>query len=443
MRTKNNFIQSNTRLYSIVWGLLFSIFVLINEGSRSIGNYTKTPLFSYYTIFGYHISIIEIICFCILFFIITRRLLFGKIKIIKIPMLLLIIVSIMCLFSAIRGVYRFENIKIVGLAEIKAILLFVLFFILSIHVFSYRNEKLIIYFPAVLMFIRLFYEIIIYNYSPYIDSAIGERAGGVSGGSIYLPIFIVCIWLTRNRFKKCFLTILVLFICSTAFLSKSRMTFFVVLVSSMMLLIYFVFKCYNRKLSFIKFYAIVGLILFVCFTSILFFVLGENDFFKSFLFWESHNIASDVSNLAHYQDIQRGIILIKNSPILGYGLGGRLPTFKNAVFSSLIHNEFLHFWVTFGILGMIFWVYIFIIIPIKSFKSFDYLRKNNISLKPEYFIIFILVPYIITKITVSPPFYFSVNGLFFVSIILAIQFNLINESKKLLKSKINKETLDE
>jgi len=443
MKTKNYSIQSNTRLYSIVWGLLFSIFVLINEGSRSIGNYAKTPLFYYYTIFGYHISIIEIICICILFFIITRELLFGKIKIIKIPMLLLIIFSIIWLFSVIRGVYRFENIKLVGLSELKAILLFVLFFILSVRVFSYRNEKLIIYFPAVIMFIRLFYVIIIYNYSPYFDSAIGKRIAGVSGGLIYLPIFIACIWLTRNKFKKYFFTLLVLFIIIVTFLSKSRITTFVVLVSSIMLLIYFVFKCYNKKFSLIKFYAIAGLILLMCFASILFFVLGENDFIKSFFFWKSHNIAFDATNLAHYQDIQRGIILIKNSPILGYGLGGQLPIFQTAVFSGLIHNEFLHFWVTFGILGMIFWVYLFIIIPVRSFKAFDYLRKNNISLKPEYFMVFMLVPYIISKITVSPPFYFSVNGLFYISIILAIQFNLINESKKLLKSKINRETLNE
>jgi len=443
MKTKNYFIQSKIRLYSIIWGLLFSIFVLINEISLSIGNYAKTPLFFYYTIFGYHISIIEVFSICILFFVITRKLLSGEIKILKVFSLMLVMVAIMWLFSTIKGMYRFENTKIVGLSELKSTLLLIVFFILSLHVFSCRNEKIIIYLPAILMFIRSLYEIISYYYSPYFDYAVGKRTGGVGLGLIYLPIFVACIWLTRNKFKKYFFILLVLLINIVTFLSKSRITTFIVLVSSIMLLIYFVFKCYNKKLSLIKFYIIIGLITMAGIISIGFFVLGENDFIKSFYFWESQNTVFDATNLAHYQDIQRGIALIKNSPILGYGLGGQLPVFEAAVFSSLIHNEFLHFWITFGILGMIFWVYVFIIIPVRSFKAFDHLRKNNILLKPEYFMLFILVPYIITKITISSPFYFSVSGLFFTSIILAIQFNLINESKKLLKSKINKGTLDE
>lgn len=436
VRYPTMYILARIQLYTIFWVLFLFVFVLFNEFSLSIGNYTRTSLFEYHSIAGVHVSIVEITGLCFLFLIITINLLNGKAKARKLAIPIVVFAITILIASIITGLYRLENRTLVGMAELKALLLLITFCIVSCAIFSTGNTKLIIYLPAVLLCVRMLYEIVKYFYFPYVDNEIGRITKVPNLALVYLPVLLAYRLCHSSKFQKVFFGLLVLLISMVTVLSKSRSSTFIAFVSSIMVIMYIAFKFHRRRLSLLKFHIISMLALVVIVLPISFPLYRHSAFVRSFHFWNPKDIPHAHTNLAHYHDIQRGIKLIKCKPILGYGLGGELPKFKTAVFPGLIHNELLHFWVTFGFLGMVLWAYTFILLPFKSFKAFDLLRKNSV-LKPEYFVLFTLFPYAFTKILVSPPFYFGVKTIFFVAVILAIQFNLIREAKQLTRVNIS------
>ena len=430
MRGPRTCMVAKTQLYSIFWVFFLFVFILFNDFSLSVDGYERTSLFKYHFIAGVHVSIVEVASLYFLFLMMIMNLSTGKVKISPDAMLIVVFAIVVLIVSAITGAYRLGSRTLVGMAELKALLLLIMMCIVSSHILSTGNRRLIIYLPAVLLCLRMLFEILRYFYFPYVDNKLGCITKVPNLALIYSPVFFACMLWFPGRFRKVFFGLSVFLINLVVVLSQSRATVFVSLASSALTILYLVSKSYRKRQSLLKFHIIAAVIMLTAVLLMIIFFYGRSTFVQSFAFWRPEDIPHARTNLAHYHDILRGITLIKDKPILGYGLGGQLPEFETAVFSELIHNEFLHFWITLGFLGSCLWIYAFVFLPLKSFRAFDLLRKNTV-LKPEYFVLFTLFPYACTRILVSPPFYFRVSSIFYVAIVLAIQFSLISEAGQL------------
>jgi len=167
-------------------------------------------------------------------------------------------------------------------------------------------------------------------------------------------------------------------------------------------------------------------------------LLSGSDFVRSYLFWQPQaDVQRDASNLAHYDDIQRGLKLIGANPITGLGFGGDLPSSGIASF-DVIHNEFLHFWLLFGIGGAVLWLYLFFALPIQFMRKLDRARRKGSEIRDEHYLVFSLIGVIIAHAMVLPSFHIFVQQLWMVGLYLACLTSVEGDSYpawRLLQSK--------
>jgi len=146
---------------------------------------------------------------------------------------------------------------------------------------------------------------------------------------------------------------------------------------------------------------------------------NHSEFVRSFIFWQSQgDNGHDLSNLGHAADIQRGIMLIQDSPITGMGFGGDLPGVGAAWF-DIIHNEFLHFWLLLGIGGAITWIYMFAVLPVQFVRRLDRLRLDGYAIRPEHYLVFSYIACAVAHAIAVPSFHLSVPQIWAISLCLA------------------------
>lgn len=85
---------------------------------------------------------------------------------------------------------------------------------------------------------------------------------------------------------------------------------------------------------------------------------------------------SHASNIGHMLDLAIGIQLVKENPIFGIGFGTPIVgATDDAITSSLLHSQFLHFWLRMGILGLFLIIYFYYLMLSRAY----FVIKNSID----------------------------------------------------------------
>jgi O-antigen ligase len=427
-------------ILKLAWIIITSIVIIVGPYSEK-GGYLLTPPYFQHKLGFVHISIVEAFILCILLVIILSKA-FNRKKTIKIEsmgLLLLIGALVIWILAVLVRNYLNGSFVFYGLAELKAIIVITTCVAISRCVFTSKDERYYLFFPITLLVGRLCYELAKYGFFPYVDAIIGPITFVPGLTLFFFPILLALFFTYRFGIARMLALLGIFLSVIVVIFSRSRISFLIMIVTLVIESVFFKLRIYNRKFSLAKFYIIFGTLLIVLFISVV--SIANNDFIQSYVFWnENPQIEKNFSNIGHFDDIKRGLMFIKDSPVTGYGVGGNLPSYGAAVFSGVIHNELLHFWVTFGFLGMLYWIFLFVIIPIKAMGAFSNLRyfyhQHSFILR---YAIFSVPPIIAVKLTVSPPFYYNFPEIWFVSALIALELNLLHEkviySKKIKLTK--------
>ena len=398
--------------------MLFAlILILFDEWPMTGGgDYNRTPLFSPIHFLGLNVAPIEFFVFLCSLPLLPNilRLLITK-SIARHPVLCALV-----LFDFGMGMVagRIRLGTLAGLSEIKTLLLLIFFVYLSTRVIARRAFHRAI---PLLCWACIFQSIIhIYLYLQIqdIDLTLGFKTPLNIIPGLLLPLYVARMFgqPLRSRFLYGSCIVLVLY-CT--YLSQTR-AFLVIALGGVLLTAVF---CKLRQTQSIiritRFIPAAGLIVVVLFLASGLALINKSDFVHSFIFWESQqNVQRDASDLAHFEDIQRGILLISENPITGMGFGGKLPGLGTADF-EVVHNEFLEFWILFGIGGAILWLYMFAVLPVQFISRLDRANMKGRGMRDEHYLIFSLLGSVVAHAAVLPAFLSSVPQIWMTGLYLA------------------------
>ena len=414
------------KMFVVMWIFFFSLFGLVDQVSVADAGYVNSWVYRYASVGGLNISIVDTLII-LSAGLVSIPYLLGKEKFTKEVLFILGLILLIFSASEIRGMLRLPGSETIGLAELKSLVFLIVFVFLTRKACDTNNERLLIYIPATVIMVRMILEILRFVYFPYVDNNIGSRTVIPPQILVFVPPMIMELFRTRRMLSKNFLSFTLLLVTIVVILTWSRGLIFIFITTVLLVFIFFPYFCSSRRGR--KGILRTSTIIMISFSPILFIGAADyffkSDFIGSYYFWGSANKDSfSASNLAHFHDIVRGILLISKNPFFGLGLGGSFPAYKTAVFPGVIHNEFLFFWVVFGFFGMLLWLYMFILLPLRTFMRVK-ISRNHGKLPILSSVVLMAIPYAIVQATVSPPFIFNLQKIFMVALLLAIQYHTI------------------
>jgi len=397
-----------------LWILLALIMILVNEWTSG-HDWARTPLFDPIQIMGLNISPIEIAILLAITPLLPK--IFIRLvarHMVRHPMLSALTIGAFSM-GMITGYERLGSI--VGLVEIKSFFFLGVFTYLSCQAIKGGLFKRIVPLLSIACIAQSLISIFQFLTNPIVNANLGEQTDVNFLPCLLLPVFVARL-MNQNEHAKFKYQFCIAIVLINLYLSQSRSAM-VIALSGVFLTAAFCRMQRNRPLYPMgRFIPSAGL-----FTLVLLLVVGiilsNTEFVRSFVFWEDQaNQGHNASNLGHYFDILRGIQIIAERPITGMGFGGNLPALGTATF-DVIHNEFLHFWVFFGIGGAFLWLYLFVVMPVKSIRRLDNARLRGFPIQDQHYLIFSMLSWSVAHFLVDPSFHQFFPQVWFMGLYLA------------------------
>jgi O-antigen ligase len=400
-----------------MWSLLLALLTLLNPSDINQGGYTRSPLFDYKIIFGLHLEPIEVIIlvFAPLVFVAHRGKVLRQLGGVRL-MSALGCIFIMAVFTGFLRLGR-----IAGMAELKALTITFTFMFLAVEVYEHYPRSILMI-PSTMVILRSTHELVKLFVNPYVDPSLGGVTYMSVAAMFYTTLAVVAVILCKE-YRRSYIVVGAAILGTLAILASSSRSSMLYLVLSAMFAFAFKAAQFARKRT-TPIYA-HALVLVLIAVAVLFGGGGlsqHSSLFREFAFWQGDTETVRVgSNMAHLDDIVRGVMLVGQAPLFGQGFGGALPVFGFAVFDGLIHNELLHFWVIMGTGGLLIWLFLFVVLPIRLLRSLSTWKRGERLRHPAALIAFLTLPYALTRATVHPPFYFDTEGIWLVANMFALE----------------------
>jgi len=403
------------------WYILLSIFVLVYPDDVRQGGYTNTPLYNYVFVLGFGIQPIEIFILLLapaVFLVCFRRSslqLFGGIR---------MAVLLAGIFSAaeITGALRLKHI--VGMAEAKTLIITFTLMFLSAWIYE-RSPGAVLKGTSFLVVIGSLFQLTERIVDPVVDPVLGVKTHVTQAFVLYATLALTALILFRKYRRAPLIVAAAILGAITVLLCSSRISAIYMGLSAVFALSLRILQRRHYAASPARAHVIVFVGMTILGFTVAFagsFFASHSALFRDFAFWQGdQETVRAVSNQAHLDDIFRGVILVGKSPIIGYGLGGSLPTFGAAVFTEVIHNEFLYFWVVMGIAGAALWLTVFVWLPIHLLRKVGTWKRDKDLRHPAALIVFLGLPYALGRAAVYPPFLFDAPGIWLVANMLALE----------------------
>ena len=380
------------------------------------GDYNRTALFSPIHFLGLNVAPIEFFVFLCSLPLLPNilRLLITK-CLVRHPVLCALV-----LFDFGMGIVagRVRLGTLAGLAEIKDLILLGIFVYLSTWVIARHAFHRAIPLLCWACMVHSIVHIYLYLQIQDIDLTLGFKTPLNIIPGLLLPLFVARMFGQPLRSRLFYGSCIVL-VLYCVYLSQTRAFLVIALGGVLLTTLFCKLRQTRPTIRITSFIPAAGLIVVVLFLASGLALISKSDFVHSFLFWESQeNVQRNASDLAHFEDIQRGILLISDNPITGMGFGGKLPGLGTADF-EVVHNEFLEFWILFGTGGAILWLYMFAALPLQFMRKLDGAKLKGREMRDEHYLIFSLLGSVVAHATVLPAFIGSVPQMWMTGLYLA------------------------
>jgi O-antigen ligase len=405
--------------------------ILIDEWALT-GSYIRSPMFEPIKVLGMNVAPIEALIVIAVLPLLKRIcnsvLNYGVVGHPLIAALVIVSYSV----GVTRGYARLGTI--VGLAEIKCLFMLIIFIYLSRKALARGTFHRVVPLLSWACILHSVFDLVRYFVHPIVDATLGARTEVNIIPCLLLPVFVARMIDLKEQLRLTYP------LCATVvlidlYLSQSRAALVEALSGVFLTTAFCIFRRTRPKMRIATLFPAAGLIVLVLLlaTGVTF---SNSEFVRSFAFWQDQSDQGhNASNLGHYYDVLRGIQMIIASPITGMGFGGKLPGLETATF-EIIHNEFLHFWVLFGIGGAALWMYMFVFLPIRFIRKLDRARMKGYEIRDEHYLIFSMVGCTVAHFIAVPSFHLFLPQVWFTGLYLAT-LTSIPSVRKVVIAKLN------
>lgn len=412
------------------------------------GSSIKSPSFIFQSYFGFSIfSILILLILLISFFKKDKYHFSREIKLLFYLMLITQIIEYSRMFFFPNG-----DTLGSGLLEVRSFFMMVILFLLfkNVMVNQKDQKKITNLFSRISVLSALFYLILylsgikLFSVSNYGQTTMFE------GAILFCWLFFFIYFLFSSLYSANTKNILSASVNFVALIFSLRRGLILIALFAIIISVFFVVKLVFKKKGNLRL-IIVILFSITVLTSI--FMSRIETRVNIFSYLNSNSESFELANSSNIGRIKDFIIasnLVANYPILGIGPGVNIPSNFNVLFinnligigmgdsevvdPSLVHSEYLHFWLRLGILGFI-WIILFYYSIIKNSL---YIIRNN----PPQFdkilgmsILLTFIGYSVLAITFPPFYYYQKMQLVFMFILASTDVMYLS-SKQRIKDKV-------
>lgn len=406
------------RVLFAIWCLFLGVLTLVNQADLARIGDERTPLFDYKVLYGLNVTPIELAalaCTPIVIILSRHRASLRHIGGAR----LAAAVCCMYIISAATGFERLGHP--VGMAEAKALTLTSTFVLLATEVY-YQDPSAILSLPSIMVILCATYELAKLMFDPYVDPVLGATTHMSQAAVFHSSLALVAVILSKRYRRHPIVAGAAILGTAAILVSNSRTSILYLSLSGAVALAFRIGQAMRRPPRPIYIHAAViaaagAAVLFGGET-----LYERSAFYRELAFWRADTVTARTnSNRSHLDDVQRGLALVAEAPVLGQGFGGALPEYGAATFSDVIHNEFLHFWAVLGVVGAGVWLFVFVVLPVRVLRSFTTWNRATGSCHPATFVAFLTVPYALTRASVFPAFFFDTATIWLVANMLALE----------------------
>jgi hypothetical protein len=404
--------------------------ILVDEWSWS-GGYVRSILFEPIKVAGLNIAPIEMLIFLAVLPILGRifEMLIVKSGAAHPAVAILAVVAFGT--GILKGYLRLGSFA--GLAEIKCFFFLCIFISLSRRAIARGVFARFVPLLSWACILHCVIDLGRFLIHPIVDANLGQKTEVNIIPCILLPVFVARALSQGERFQRTYLVSIAIVVVDL-YLSQGRGVLFEVILGVLLTVAFCKVRRTRPRIRLGKFIPAAGLIVLLLLV-VVGIGLSSSEFIRSFAFWQDQaDQGHNASNLGHYYDVLRGVQMISDSPITGMGFGGKLPALGTATF-EIVHNEFLHFWILFGIGGAFLWMYMFFILPIQFVRELDSARRKGYEIRDEHYLIFSMIGSTIGHFVALPSFHLFLPQTWLIGLYLAI-LTSIPATRKLMTARL-------